>query len=356
MDLSNSLLVCLVSRQSMPNVIPAIMYKPAKVILITTAQEISTAENINSLLNEKNIKCEIYPQLIKPYDIEGTEKIADKVIIDTKDYTAVFNSTGGTKLMAFAVYNVFRKYNLKIIYCDTAGNRIIELFPETSFENIDVKISIEEYLRAYGYFLMHAEKNPCNGIELIKYLDENNLINTFITDTNDKRKNNILGLLNNLNHIQLGKFKISKRENLITISHGNKIFPGINKNFLNGFWLEDYLFYKLNVLMPDEIKAGIYISSESKSSLTELQISEIPYNEIDVAAVKNGRLHLFSCKSGVKSKEDLFELEGLRNLAGGTFGQAYSVVTRSTRFYNNRAKSMNIKLIDIREINNFNFS
>jgi hypothetical protein len=357
MDLSKSALICLVSRQAMANVIPALMHKPAKVVLLKTKEEEATAENIKGVMNLQGIDCEIYPELIDPYDVVNTEQIVNNVVVrNCKNLIPVFNSTGGTKLMAFAAYNVFRQNKLKIIYCDTDGNRIIELYPQTLFEEISVNISVKEYLRAYGYYIIPSEKIRNDHSAFIQYIDKNNLLKHFISQIIEKRKNDIFRLSNHSTPMHLGNFRIILEDtSFISISHDKNTFGHIDKNFLNGFWLEDYLFYKLKELQPDDIILGAHISSGSKNTLAELQALNLPYNEIDVIAVKNTRLYLFSCKSGVKSKEDLFELDGLRSIAGGTFGKAYAVVTKSTPTYSNRAKSMRINMFDIRDINSFKF-
>ena len=346
MDISKSVLICLVSRQAMANVIPAVMYKPAKVLLLSTDMEKSTAANICSMLNSKSIKCEIFPDILQPYDVTGTEAIISRIIANNQiNPGPVLNATGGTKLMAFAAYNAFRRKKCNIIYCNSEGNNIIQLYPDILHETIEVKISVEEYLNAYGY---PTKKESDNSSEFIRYVDGNGLLNSFVKNVNDVRKNNAFKLLSYSHPLQLGKFLITRKDDpFISISHNNNTFTGIHKKFINGFWLEDYFFYKLKLMNPDDIKSGVHISAVRKNNLTELQNENIPYNEIDIVAVKNGRLNLFSCKSGAKSKEDLFELEGLRTLAGGTFSKAHTVITKSTQFYTNRAKDMKINVIDV---------
>ncbi|MGH7858834.1 MAG: Card1-like endonuclease domain-containing protein, partial [Candidatus Binatia bacterium] len=91
-----------------------------------------------------------------------------------------------------------------------------------------------------------------------------------------------------------------------------------------GRWLEEYCYLTLRDLhLFDEVVANLVVSGGEKVE-----------NELDVVAARRGRLFFFSCKTGGAvgswrkddlAQEEVFKLETLRDLAGGTFARAVLV-------------------------------
>jgi len=120
-----STIVCLVSRQSMANVIPVLELHPSEVILLRTKQESKVALNIQRLFVSKNIKTRIYKSYIDPYDLE-TVKSACREIINESETNIILNVTGGTKTMAIAAYEIFKSSDKRILYYDPIHHIIIK--------------------------------------------------------------------------------------------------------------------------------------------------------------------------------------------------------------------------------------
>jgi hypothetical protein len=327
----------------MPNIIPAILYKPEKVILLTTKEEYKTAENISMVLNKYDLGCEIFKDYVSAYDLNSVSDAINKIVNMYSEKELNLNITGGTKLMAIAAYEIFRYHKLNIMYCDTFDENIIyfkngEIVKE-KYSN--VKISVVDYLRAYGFKPNLAQNkskkfestNLLNFIKthLIEYIKFSKSIR-FRNGSKKSRMNN-----------SPKDFELIKKDKEISVTYKQtEIFKSSNSNYqyLIGFWLEDFIYNFIKSNIPNiEIEKNYYILSKSDSP-----------NEIDVIFSKNGKLYLISCKTGEFNKLDLFELEGLRNLAGGTFGKAYLVtLSNVSKSIQMRANEMYIKTLNIEE-------
>lgn len=350
--MNNLIHICLVSKQAMPNIIPAILYKPEKVILLTTKEEYKTAENILMVLIKYDLECEIFKDFVSAYDLNSVSDAINKIVNLYSEKELTLNITGGTKLMAIAAYEIFRNHKLNIIYCDTFDENIIYFkngkIVKEKYSNI--KISVVDYLRAYGFKpnLAQNKSKKFENIELINFIK--NHLKEFIKFSNSIRFK--AGTKKNRTSKSPLDFELIRNGKEVTVTYKQtQIFKSkiSNYQYLIGFWLEDYIynFIKSN-FQPIEIEKSYHILSKSDSP-----------NEVDVIFSKNGKLYLISCKTGKFNKLDLFELEGLRNLAGGTFGKAYLVTSSNvSKSIKMRANEMNIKTLDIedfmKEINYLN--
>lgn len=349
--MNNLFHICLVSKQAMPNIIPAILYKPEKVILLTTKEEYKTAENISIVLSKYEVECEIFKDFVSAYDLNSVSDSISKILNIYSNKILTLNITGGTKLMAIAAYEIFRNQNLNIIYCDTFDDNIIhfkngEIISE-KYSNL--KISVEDYLNAYGFKEDESQNKTKSfrNIELINFIKDH--FDEFIEFSTAVR----LVIPENENQFvrSIGDFEFERRNNKMFLSYQNReIFQSeyTNFNYLVGLWLEDFVYDYLKTKFPDEdIRKSFNILSTSDSA-----------NEVDIIFSKKGKLYLVSCKTGKYDKKDLFELEGLRNLAGGTFSKAYKVIIKNDKLSENiskRAKEMNIKLLTVHEFKNEEF-
>ena len=106
------------------------------------------------------------------------------------------------------------------------------------------------------------------------------------------------------------------------ISYRAGKFFVIDRDYIGGKWLEEFVFLKLLDLNFYDVKIGVKVRWYGEDVI----------NEIDVMATKRNRLHLFSCKTGKNVKEilkHLYELEELTERIGGDFGKSYLVITEN---------------------------
>lgn len=339
--------IALVSKQTMPVIIPALHLKPDKVILVATPEEKSSAFNIKKVLNDNNISCELSGNLINAYDYNSTADEIKKIINSFHNQTLILNITGGTKLMAIAAYESFRKANLETIYCDTSDNKIISFkYGNIRSENINVSVSVKDYLSSYGFdYSISADKIKRfnENLPLLEFISQN--LNEFL-DFLEYFKPNYKNDTKNQSIIH-DNFELETNYCKYSLSYKNsEIFSSDirNINYIIGYWLEDYTYMKLKQKNLDDIVIGADVHSGMNNP-----------NEIDILFTKNARLHLVSCKAGKTDKQDLFELDGLRDLAGGTFGIAHKVITnKMSNSFINRAKELKINIINIKKLDSFN--
>ncbi len=334
---------CLVSRQTMANVLPVLMYKPKNVVLFTTPEEKKSADNLQKLFNAKSISVKRIDGL-NAYDYKNFKAI---VFDELKNYQSeiTLNVTGGTKLMALAAYEVFAENNKSIIYCDTEHQHIISLYPDYKIETLKADLSISDYLLSYGFEI--KEKKDIKQVEkyfpLIEFINKNYLINEFVNFFKKIREKlsddipKITILSENKN------FVFYKSFDKYTIEYNIKDRSKISIEsfeFKFGDWLEYLTYYSLrNSYKPEpELLAGVKIVSQDNVE-----------NEIDVIMLKDFVLHIYSCKSGKSDNQfDLFQLETLRSITSGTYGKGYFVVSKkSTKRFLDRARELNIKVINI---------
>lgn len=329
---------CLVSRQSMANVLPVFMYKPQQAVLFSTPEEKKSADNLEKLFLSKSIKVKRINNL-DAYNYLKFKEAVKQSLYETEG-TVWLNVTGGTKLMALAAYEVFIENNKNIIYCDTEHKIIISLFPESKIEKLNADLTIKDYLLSYGYTIKEIKDISIvkKFYPLFEFIEQQYLTNEFINLFKEIREK----LSQNLTKITIysknKNFKFSKNYDIYSFNFNDFSIKLNSNEFKTGDWLEYYIFYVLKEKYKLNPLTGVKIVSEENVE-----------NEIDVLVIKDYKLYNYSCKSGKSDNQyDLFQLDTLRNIISGTFGKGIFVTTKknSERFLE-RAKELKIKIIDI---------
>ena len=158
--------VCLLSDQLLPNLIPVLMERPARVYLVAT-DEMSVRgrdTRMRRLLRREGIEVRIRTRAPST-GIDAIRRTAHRIAQEIRSTeagrTLALNATGGTKLLAMGFVEVFRDrlegYPLRIIYTDTE-HRLIETLvprdrPATPMEGVLV---VRSYLAAQGMALESA--------------------------------------------------------------------------------------------------------------------------------------------------------------------------------------------------------
>lgn len=328
---------CLVSRQAMANVLPVLMYMPEKVVLFITPEEKPCADNLERLFKSKKIKVKRINGL-NAYDYIGFKETT-KEELNNQSGEVWLNVTGGTKLMALAAYESFAEKDKKIIYCNTERKQIIHLFPELNTEPLTLNLSIKDYLISYGYEITSTKTEGLNENHkrLFNLLIDKQLLTKF-SEFLDKFRSESANkrYLKTYNDKKNRIFSIQKTPSNFILFVGKEKFNYNDDAFLRGEWLEYFMLYYLkNQNVNPEV--GVKILSGSNVE-----------NEIDIIFIKDYQLHLISCKSGRQSdpNRDIYEIETLRNVAGGTYGKGFLVTTRDlSNRIQKRAEDLGIKIL-----------
>lgn len=371
---------CLVSDQAAANLLPVLdeSFKPKQVVLLTSKQMADKAKYLESVLKIRNIEVCIY-ELSDIFSFHKLEEDILNIVSEYEDKNIILNVTGGTKLLAIAVQNIFITCKKPVFYLDTKLNRIIFLTRDENNNLRDdyhlcTKINLSSYLDAYGnQYLSSQSRNAHhpNSPEMVfaeKFIQQYNryesvipLLNKYAglaqkikkvhIDNNDMKFSSFMDLIKDL-----------AKNNMISLT-GNCIEFKSEKirSFFNGGWLEEYVYQKLkNIKKIQDIDLSVEVgTSKYNKGNDKSEINKGNKNEFDVVFIANNTMNIIECKTsrmqddkqyGDKPESYLYKLEALKNY-GGLFTEKYLVsyfpVSNAVA---NRAKELKVKIIQTREI------
>ncbi len=291
------ILISPVSTQTFPIVVSALSLLPEKVILLSTSQMKKFESFIKNVLVYKGIDVEV--RYIDPYSRESILE----TVRDIKTAKLLLNC--GTKYTSFILFDRFGK---DALFYYTPAGKIINFEGKTVLNVKPDIVDVELHSAMYG-FKIEEEISDINKIFYKKRL-------TNYIGINFKRLSKIMKKA-----FETGYFAKDTPQDFISLAIKHNIikrsagtFSVIDRGYIGGKWLEEFLFLKLIEKDFFDIHIGIKLSWYN-SSIT---------NEIDVMAVKNNRLYLFSCKTGRINNmtfKHLYELHELARRVGGDFGK-----------------------------------
>jgi hypothetical protein len=371
--------VCLVSDQVLANLIPALMERPDKVVLVSSAEMARKKidRRLKKLLERESIAVEIYPDA-PDVDLSHIQEfaldLAGKLEAAHPSAEIVLNATGGTKLMALGFVEVLRGIAQRIIYTDTAHRRI-ETLPEAQGLAIaatpmtDV-LDVPKYLAAQGIACGRATSEDAAWREraarrksVAKYLGRN-----------AERLDPFIGAINRLADLAFNKTDrlIEPRQNfdyaphpkspwaealrqladagLIGWSDGEVDIVFIDEEctqFLRGGWLEEFAWHTLQDERVFDARLGVEVSGDGMSETK---------NEFDVLAAHANQLLFIECKTlrfnpNENDNELAYKLDSLGKAARGLFGETWLLSARMpTPMLHERLRGARIRLIGPAEL------
>ncbi len=366
--------VYLVSAQATPNITPAIdsTTQPQRVILLVSADMQQQADWLEAVLRPRGIKLERWP-IIDPWDIESIQMTVLELLEKEQPHVATkqiaLNATGGTKPMSIAAYETFRAYDLPIFYVHPERDHLTWLHPlERPTQILANRINLEAFLQAHGATI---EGKPQRNIPQKQHLE---IAHTIIENLSRYQKP--LGALNGLAsqaRRSLVSPRVERERDALTelidlFAHygflnrkNDKLhFPSEpDRFFVNGGWIEAWVFDRLRKLRQTDntIQDGAY-----NINITRTQHGVSVPNELDVAFLRNNRLHIIECKTAKFSAEReqsatgaLYKLDSLRDLMGGLQARAMLISYRDLPDFDlNRARDLGVyvcagkKLLNLR--------
>lgn len=377
--------IALVSAQILPNLIPILMERPDRVLLMVTPEMAARRldRRLEKLLKEQGIGVELYLDVpdaglreIKAY----ADALADRLIEEQAHAEIVLNATGGTKLMSFGFVEAFRGIAAHILYTDTAHRRIEYLpnaqasVPEpTPMGNV---LDVPLYLAAQGFRFRRAASDEVSWREVVsqrkatckflgKHIADPNL-QTFIGAMNrlvDRALENIPGTYEDrlvapdqaFETVPFGIWAKALGElvkaGLITWqdSSPDVTFTSIEAaRFVRGGWLEEYTWHTVK-------DAGAFdtrLSVEGVWADTRKTI-----NEFDVLACHINQLLFIECKTpriGPNNENEIiYKLDSLSQDARGLFGDTWLLSARQpSDVLIERARQVRVRLIGPDELAN----
>lgn len=297
-------LISPVSTQVFPIVVTALAIKPTKVILLTTPKVNIFANLIERALIFAGI--EVEQKTINPYCPFSIKESIKNI------ENPFFLLNCGTK---FTAINLYRLSNGRNAYYYLPDGRVVDFDGRELLRVPENLVDVELHAQMYGFEIVE-ERLDYEKIrrrrELTRYIADTPLLTSVLTR-----------LFHNgfVEKLPFQKFvELAQKHGVISYRIGK--FFAIDKDYIGGKWLEEFIFLKLLDLNFSDVRIGVKVRWYGKDVI----------NEIDVMATKKNRLHLFSCKTGKNTKEilkHLYELEELTERIGGDFGKSYLVITEN---------------------------
>lgn len=388
---SQMMMVCIASGQTMQNLLPVLYLKPERLLVICSDDNKSTDsyQNLKGVINNMlpNIVVEKIPLTEKAPTWQQVQAFATPCFKHWKEkysqYQLVLNITGGTKVMSAGMLASWQALGLEAFYCHTGKSVTLEWLNNQSggvqtFDKQSPLLNIEHYLNVHGFNFIdknwinnhrtkvkRAHQNKAITNELSKYAAKNSQNHNYFGKINmaAERKLNKNYSLKDKQKPIYGKFDkclIPLYEYLVdqdllqykVITNNGKTFTDHQfkdtetTEFLNGFWVEDYLTNILHeleqehVIAPECWASGIEIKTEGKQN-------EYAKNELDIVILSRNRLLIIECKSSHLDNQDpINKLLMLKEKGGGLFGEAWILSAKNPKNeFISRANIFKIKVL-----------
>lgn len=367
--------ICLVSNQTLQNLIPVHIDKPDIVHLIVT-QNMKTQRKdclLSSSIQKLGIQIEthdvkdgiLFSELSKE-----AENIALNIKNKYKNSVVEFwlNLTGGTKLMSIAFMQEFQKIfskEMSYYYTDTDNSRIENLYDKTKNIPMSNNLNIKNYLDAQGFQIKQIKSDSVNWQkqviqrkEMTKWLGNNakslqqffSVINAFASKATKEIKMEYLLYSDPQGIWRVALEKLNQSRLIEWNNYYSKKIRFYDMDaveYLNGFWLEEYAYLLAKETDAYEVKCGVDVLKDNAP------------NEFDLLVIHHNKLLVVECKTlqfgknDVKEQDVLNKLDLLSQKIGGLFGQNILLSVQSlSDTAKKRVKSYKINLMEGEQVKN----
>ncbi len=309
-----SVLVSLVSEQTIPNILAIHHFNPDELLFITT-KEMEEKKKVDAILSTlSDLKMDYLNRshrlIVLEDSILDCHKKIEQWINGKEDSNFIVNLTGGTKIMSISAYEFFKDYSSKMIYIPIPKNEFIVPFPKKSPgkpTELKLRLSVPQYLSAYGLEVIQKEKLETYRQEALQRRE----LSSWIVMHYEKVKKLLVWFSNYLReHRSDKKYTISQSYHMPTQEEGellrkldfqykqrtiSKTLPRSEIKYLTGGWLEEFCFNEILSLKGrgiDDCVTGLRLRNAQGRD-----------NEFDVMFTKDNELYFIECKS-LDQKED----------------------------------------------------
>jgi hypothetical protein len=330
-------MVCLISRQTMQNLLPILQYQPQRVVFLTTREEDDSRKHLETVLGAHHIAA-APPLYVDAYAPDSTLQACRLIIEQYGATQLVANLTGGTKVMSLAAFRVLSTAQVPCIYTDTPHRRLLSLYPDgKKAEPLQTQVDVLTYLQAHGQRAsLRGQTSRHTYPELAAFIGQHIAhLEPFLSRLRYEMHGNSDPKCVRFTpqgkqlRTQAGELVLrAKRAGLLEARQsGPRELEIVFKNdkarrYLEGEWLEDLVF--------ETVQSAGFDSYATNVALAWQDAPEREMNEIDVAVVHNLRFFYISCKTRSdpqEMKHHLYELETLAEMAGGLFNHPILVAS-----------------------------
>lgn len=335
--------ICLVSAQLLANYIPIRMDKPDLVILLSSTAMRQQAQRFSHLLQQQGVAHQTRHDVPDAGMAEIQRFAAALLQTLQHEYPAAaltVNITGGTKLMSIGLLDVFAAAGQRIIYTDTAKNRL-ESLQDGGLEPLQAVLGIRDYLQANGATVLHTQSadevwhgrawQRREAAQLLAGITQHPPLKSLITVLNAlslkalaPNGEELLYPQQCFTHPLNGEWRAMVQQlvamQLLAVlpNQQDVVFLDAERTrFLCGHWLEEYAWLVAERVGLDEVACGVDIEWENSRTR----------NELDVVAVHNNRLLAIECKTarfgnrGSKGNDVLYKIDSISHELKGLYGE-----------------------------------
>jgi len=305
--MSNSVIVSLISDQTIPNVIFIRDMPKAEFYLFISTEKMENRGVVQNIINACG---DDFIQAYEIIQVEEDSLVDFKSILSEKlermdDHHYHVNITGGTKIMSLGAYNFFTELgDATIYYLPLVKNYFRQIFPikKNKVKDIQFHINLKDYLVANGVTVQSKAFSSKNS--LIRSQSENEkLMQAFLGDLNLSIKKvgeyfRTHKLRDNKNAIVTEEIKFQLTP-LIEAGFKPSSWEKLTReetNYITGDWFEEYTYQLISKKLQkkeEEIGKGIRVTRGEKTS-----------NEFDVMFTHNNALYVIECKTDVADDEE----------------------------------------------------
>lgn len=263
-------LVSIISKHTLPNFLVAVELAnqyDEHLLLVTPAMEQNASLFLEALSDNKTV------HILK---VDESNIISINEVLQTQNFHPedefIINLTGGTKILSLGVYSFFMKHRSWFVYVPYGQNKIMDL--RNDVIPINYRVSLSEYLKLYGLTYEDISED-----EFLKSKKE-----TFALLEKLRKKNMYL---NYDPRIRAAKSNDPDISNSVELS-------ATERKYFSGQWFEEYIYYFIRDkfdLSADDIAMGLKLYRNEEDLMND--------NELDIAFMKDNKLHVIECKSGL---------------------------------------------------------
>jgi len=276
---------------------------------------------------------------VEEFSLEDADRVLKNYLNDPSSEYWV-NLTSGSRIMALAAFEHFRKLQSQIFYLPPYRNVFIQLWPDHIEHHLPIKfkLSLKSCLEAHGVKITRISSNQHS-------LEQLEAMYAIITKNSNSR------FMNLLNRLGSEKRSANKENKLARLARKFSQALGISEHevetpawlsFIKGAWFEEYMAYWLDRIV-DEVYYGVVIEMDGVQ------------NELDCVFMHENRLHFVELKASANIgdlNEFLYKLDSLGKDFGllprcflGIADPDVEHGLRHNRQYLRRAKVMGINIL-----------
>jgi hypothetical protein len=350
------------------------MYQPDQVHLVSSAhvEKKGLTARLERMLQDQGMTVVLHDDL-PDSDIqlirEFAHWLAQSIDQEAPNANITLNVTGGNKLMALGMWEVFNGA-VEVIYTDTF-HQCIEHLHNNQKEPIESVLDVPTYLEAHGVRYIKAlsdddewQDDVQSRKRLTNYIAKNAVslgrligtLNYHVHNATEEIDRELVltsptqTMARRPNYLGCGAMDVLEKEGLLTWD-GDKEFTFTDvesARYLGGIWLEEYTYLCAVEAGAEYIASSVKINWEKSRQTT---------NELDLILVHRNRMLVIECKTlrfGVNEQKDsdmVYKISDLGDELRGLFGKTWLVSARKPdHVLMARARSRQLSIIAEKEL------